>query len=271
MKKIVLFCLIAFFCPHGDAASRVDEMFDPRDFSERPKISKVFWSNKSHHLYGKSVFDWIEEDFKALEKQLATQLDLEREIAESKLAEQGLSSVQEDPIYLAHKTNLENSIQALPEIRRWIAAARYELQQQERTGDGTAESVRQTGTVPPTGNSATSGVRKSANPPHARSGRLYERERLALEKKQRTRWIVAAVLAGLIVMVAALFWILSEPRVSRCPRCKTTDKTMLVVGGRSGRFSFFRIRRKCYCKACGYKWLAGRHRQNRTAYRLPIY
>ena len=63
---------------------------------------------------------------------------------------------------------------------------------------------------------------------------------------------VALVLGG----AAALgFTWRKRIQVSSCPKCKTKEKKMLSVGTRTFKSLFLRGKRKCYCAACGYKWI----------------
>jgi hypothetical protein len=218
IKTTLSLSILALWCGLAWADSPVRTLFNRNNFIEegRPYASQGFWSNPANALYGKTVATWSEEDFAALDAELRRSIYA--------------LSISDNPFRNGQIDKLQRVVDLIPSFKQWA--------QKAREGGGITEAQ-------PSGKAAQPGTATGTTTDY--------------KKWLRAAWSyglpagIAALLAGLGGWFAYAYH--QRTRVPVCPKCRTRDHKMLSVGTKTFKSVLFNGRRKCYCAACGYKWI----------------
>lgn len=60
-------------------------------------------------------------------------------------------------------------------------------------------------------------------------------------------------MGGFVLVAGIIVWLMFRIKIPPCPKCQNTDKKTLRAGESCRTPSNFWV--KCYCDACGYKWI----------------
>lgn len=224
-KTLLYLNILVLWCGIAWAESPVRTLFNRNNFIEegRPYTSQGFWSNPSNSLYGKEVGAWSEEDFSALDAELRRSIYA--------------LSISNNPFRNTQIDKLQRAADLVPSFKLWAEKGR-------ESSAATAIEARPS--------------QKAAQAPAATKAGLFEKL-LSGGGWFRTNWHYG-VIGGMAALLASSgLWFAyayrKRTRISVCPKCRTRDRRMLTVGTRTLKSVLFNGRRKCYCGACGYKWI----------------
>jgi hypothetical protein len=217
-SKLLILIPLLVVCRFAQAESPVLSLFNRSNFIDenKPYTTQGFWSKPSNTLYSKAVADWNDEDFTALEHALREAVFF--------------LSMSDSPLRNAHIAKLQTAASLVPSFKQWAKQAKEE-------GDSASPAA-----------SGGEGEGAAASPVFSFLGKLTR------HGMQYALLLVPAALVLVIAIGGSLF-LRKRFSVAYCPKCKTTDKKMLTVRARSFHSLFRNGKRKCYCSACGYKWI----------------
>lgn len=212
--NLVFLVLAIVFCRFAYGESPVNSLFNQKYFIEEgsPFLTEKFWSTPTNTLYGKSVADWRDEDFAALD------MELRKGIYALSLGDNPLRDIQGG--------RLQRAVDLVPSFRAWARRGR--------------EATHRAPAVQP-GQPAWFAQPAS----HGKLMRYGIKYGLPVIS-------ILIIIGALGIVVISLYRRVTVPF---CPKCKITEKQMLTVRTRSFDSLFRRGKRKCYCSACGYKWI----------------
>lgn len=94
---------------------------------------------------------------------------------------------------------------------------------------------------------------------YLRNAKLREKERANQPaapapdgKKKLLLWFAVGAV-GVLLATGVILWLVFRIKIPPCPKCQNADKKTLRVGESCRTPSNFWV--KCYCDACGYKWI----------------
>lgn len=266
IKKLTV-CLLFLFCNIAIASSPVLDNFDKKDFLKDPLITEEFWSDRDHELYGKSVAEWDGQDFEALEKKLKEQLAHETERYLDSIEKKGFITFQDKTDYELVKTNLEASINTIPEMKIWVELAneqsgkklvKHLADEKDDAVDMQDKALSMRGTD----------LGKYINGNQTTSEKADERARMKsyvtryankAKLKSTILWSMLGIFTLLTVSIGGWIWFryfrIREPS---CPKCKVKGRDMIKVSApikKSFSDTGFGVSRKYYCNNCEYKWI----------------
>lgn len=94
---------------------------------------------------------------------------------------------------------------------------------------------------------------------YLRNAKLREKERANQPtapapdgKKKLLLWLAVGA-GGVLLATGIILWLIFRIKIPPCPKCQNANKKTLRVGESCRTPSNFWV--KCYCDACGYKWI----------------
>lgn len=235
---LLLLCRLAYGGPVGS-------LFNPNNFiaEDGAFISERFWSTPTNKLYSKSVADWDEEDFSELN-------------AELRRAIYSLS-LSNSPYRNIHVDRLQRAVDLVPSFKLWAKNGKEgKLMVDEAVPVVVNAKSKPEGTSSPQSKSRLLMKMESILPTWMVQSE-YWKKLLLYTGKYILPYLLPVFLISLLSAAGWGGWHFVQKRITvpYCPKCKTKDKTKLKVGTRSFRSIFRKGKRKCYCSACGYKWI----------------
>ena len=219
------------FCAAAYGASSVRALFNPNNFvsTDSNVLTEKFWGTPSNKLYDKSVAEWDDDDF--------MQLDVELRRAIYKL------SISNNPYRNLHISRLQSAVDLVPSFKLWA----------KRGKDGIAPSD----TVVPIAGSKQDAQRPQPAEQAALTDIVTQTGIWQELNRSSNKYIILVSLFGIVLGIATVLGVHLYKRstVRACPKCKTRDKKMLSVGTYTFKSLFMGGKRRCYCGACGYKWI----------------
>lgn len=94
---------------------------------------------------------------------------------------------------------------------------------------------------------------------YLRDAKLKEKEKAKARQPPPTNsnnkvllWLAGGS-GGALLVVGTILWLIFRIKIAPCPKCQNADKKNLRTGEMCRTPTNFLI--KCYCDACGYKWI----------------
>lgn len=283
MKKspLIILFLIFIYSHCVWATSQVHLLFNGFDFLDEKEtlLSEKFWSSPKNTLYGKSVSDWNDEDFKQLELEL------------------------NDRIYFLYGTDnpfragliqqFQKALSKIPDFKKWSSYGRLNARIGDTDVDHEGGSLWELGSwrnlldeeiplLPAMGGLLIIGgsvfilLRFRKVVLHNRRLRSQQASNQASPNNAdpTAAEVIAAAIpedigsqardnanipekVGMTLQESKLIG-KNKPQkgMLTCPKCNNSDPSKLMAGLPAPDSTLFKRRRKYYCHACDYKWIA---------------